>query len=95
MSILQDSNLETQEKHNNTMLTRRISKAPRKYSSKSQNQKQLETIENIVKNTSTNNDDESMKREPMITKEHLSNLVPVIADFMSFVSNKVNCSNVT
>ncbi|XP_012063912.1 PREDICTED: uncharacterized protein LOC105627234 [Atta cephalotes] len=84
------SNLETQEKHNNAMLTRRISKAPRKYSSKSQNQKQLETIENIVKNTSTNNDDESMKREPMITKEHLSNLVPVIADFMSFVSNKQN-----
>ncbi|KYN40310.1 hypothetical protein ALC56_05255 [Trachymyrmex septentrionalis] len=84
------SNFEMQERHNNTMLTRRICKAPRKYSSKSQNQKQLETIENIVKSTSTNNDDESMKREPMITKEHLSNLVPVIADFMSFVSNKQN-----
>ncbi|KYQ54499.1 hypothetical protein ALC60_06646 [Trachymyrmex zeteki] len=84
------SNFETHESHNNTMLTRRIYKTPRKYSSKSQNKKQLETIENIVKNTSTNNDDESMKREPMITEEHLSNLVPVIADFMSFISNKQN-----
>lgn len=74
------------------MLTRRICKAPKKCSGKLQNQKQLESIENIVKNTSTNNDDESMKRET-ITEEHLSNLVPVIADFMSFVSNKVNCSN--
>ncbi|KYN19944.1 PREDICTED: uncharacterized protein LOC108761088 isoform X1 [Trachymyrmex cornetzi] len=84
------SNFETQERHNNAMLTRRICKTPRKYSSKSRNQKQSETIENIVKNTSTNNDDESMKKEPMITEEHLSNLVPVIADFMSFVSNKQN-----
>lgn len=71
------------------MLTRRICKAPRKCSDKLQKQQQSETIENIVKNTSTNNDDEFMKRETMIT-EDLSNLVPVIADFMSFVSNKVN-----
>ncbi|XP_039302177.1 uncharacterized protein LOC105206371 isoform X2 [Solenopsis invicta] len=84
------SNFEIQERHNNAMLTRRISKAPRKCSGKSQNQKQSETIENIVKNTSTNNDNEFMKRETMITDEHLSNLVPVIADFMSFVSNKQN-----
>lgn len=75
------------------MLTRRICKMPRKCSGKLQNQKQLESIENIVKSTFTNNDDESMKRETT-TEEHLSNLVPVIADFISFVSNKVNCSNV-
>lgn len=72
------------------MLTRRICKAPKKCSDKLQKQQQSETIENIVKNTSTNNDDEFMKRETMITEEHLSNLVPVIADFMSFVSNQVN-----
>ncbi|KYN07295.1 hypothetical protein ALC62_01497 [Cyphomyrmex costatus] len=89
------SNFETQERHNNAMLTRRICKVPKKCSSKSQNQKQLETIENIVKNTSTNNDDESMKKELMSTEEHLSNLVPVIADFMSFVSNKQNESEAT
>jgi len=87
---LQGSNLETQERHNNAMLTRRICKAPKKYSGKSQNRKQ-ETIENIVKNTITNND-EFIKRETMITEE-LSNLVPVIADLMSFVSNKVNCND--
>lgn len=78
--------METQERHNNAMLTRRICKTPRKCSGKLQNQKQLETIENIVKNTSTNNDDESAKRETPITEEHLFHLVPVIADFMSFVS---------
>lgn len=75
------------------MLTRRICKAPRKCSGKLQDQKQLETIENIIKSTSTNNDDESMNRETT-TEEHLSNLVPVIADFISFVSSKVNCSDV-
>ncbi|XP_071630043.1 uncharacterized protein [Temnothorax longispinosus] len=81
------NNFETQERHNNAMLTRRICKVPRKGSGKLQNRKQLETIENIVKNTSTNNDDE---RETAITEDHLSNLVPVIADFMSFISNKQN-----
>lgn len=74
------------------MLTRRICKAPRKCSGKLKNQKQLETIENIVKNTSTNNDDESTKKETAITEENLFNLVPIIADFMSFVS-KVNRSD--
>jgi len=91
LSILQGSNLETQERHNNAMLTRRICKAPKKYSGKLQNGKQ-ETIENIVKNTTTNNNDELIKRETLITEE-LSNLVPVIADLMSFVSNKVNYSD--
>ncbi|KAL0109438.1 hypothetical protein PUN28_014483 [Cardiocondyla obscurior] len=80
------SNFEMQRKHNNAMLTRRISKVPKKWSDK--NQKQSESIENIVKNTFTNNDDESVKRETAITEEHLSNLVPIIADFMSFISNK-------
>ncbi|XP_012229223.1 uncharacterized protein [Linepithema humile] len=81
------SNFETQERHNNTMLTRRIPKATRKCSGK-QDQRQIETIENIVRNTSTNNDDELAKRATTITEEHLSNLVPVIADLMSFVSTK-------
>ncbi|XP_011877301.1 PREDICTED: uncharacterized protein LOC105567226 [Vollenhovia emeryi] len=80
------SNFETQERHNNAMPTRRIA---RKRSGRLRDEKQLETIENIVKNTSTNNDDESVKREA-VTEEHLSNLVPVIADFMSLVSNKQN-----
>ncbi|XP_012527400.1 uncharacterized protein LOC105831662 isoform X2 [Monomorium pharaonis] len=81
------SNFEPQEKYNNAMLTRRIYKTPKKCSGKSQNQKQSEAIENIVKNTVTNND-EFMKRETTITDEHLSNLVPIIADFMSYISNK-------
>ncbi|KAL6264706.1 hypothetical protein P5V15_004805 [Pogonomyrmex californicus] len=82
------SNLETQERHNDAMLTRRICKESRKCSNKLQNQQQSETLENIVKNTSTNNDDELTKRMTTITEEHLSDLVPVIADFMSYVSNK-------
>ncbi|XP_072744288.1 uncharacterized protein [Anoplolepis gracilipes] len=86
------SNLETQERHN-TMLTRRIPKASRKILDNLQDSKQSESIENIVKNTATNNDDELMKKV-MITEEHLSSLVPIIADLMSFVSNKQNESEV-
>lgn len=72
------------------MLTRRIPKVARKCFGKLQDQRQTETIENIVRNTSTNNDDELTQRATTITEEHLSNLVPVIADLMSFVSTKVN-----
>lgn len=85
------SNLETQDRHYNAMLTRRISKASRKSSGKSQDARSTETIEDIVKNTSTNNDgDDDPGKGPVttITEEHLSNLVPVIADLMSFVSSK-------
>lgn len=82
------SNLETQERHN--MLTRRIPKTSRKVSDNLQDSKQSESLENIVKNTTTNNDDELMRKVTMITEEHLSSLVPIIADLMSFVSNKQN-----
>lgn len=75
------------------MLTRRVTKASRKFSDNLQDSKQSESIENIVKNTTTNNDDELVKKVTMITEEHLSSLVPIIADLMSFVSNKVNSSN--
>lgn len=75
------------------MLTRRISKISKKVSDNLQDSKQSESIENIVKNTTTNNDDELMKKVTMITEEHLSSLVPIIADLMSFVSNKVSCGN--
>lgn len=85
----QGSNFEAQERHNNAMLTRRIPKPARKCSGKLQDRRQADTIENIVRNTSTNNDDELAKRATTITEEHLSNLVPVIADLMSFVSTKV------
>jgi len=68
------------------MLTRRIPKVSKKFSGKIQDSKSSETIENIVKNTSTNNDDDLVKRVTMITEEHLSNLVPIIADLMSLVS---------
>ncbi|KMQ94383.1 hypothetical protein RF55_5470 [Lasius niger] len=81
------SNFETQEKHD-AMLTRRVTKASRKFSDNLQDSKQSESIENIVKNTTTNNDDELVKKVTMITEEHLSSLVPIIADLMSFVSNK-------
>lgn len=87
------SNFETQERHN-TMLTRRIPKASRKISDNLQDSKQSESLENIVKNTTTNNDDELVKKVTMITEEHLSSLVPIIADLMSFVSNKQNESEV-
>ncbi|CAL1685030.1 unnamed protein product [Lasius platythorax] len=83
------SNFETQEKHD-AMLTRRVTKASRKFSDNLQDSKQSESIENIVKNTTTNNDDELVKKVTMITEEHLSSLVPIIADLMSFVSNKQN-----
>ncbi|KAL6448347.1 hypothetical protein ACFW04_000351 [Cataglyphis niger] len=83
------SNFETQERHN-TMLTRRIPKASSKISDNLQDSKQSESIENIVKNTTTNNDDELVKKVTMITEEHLSSLVPIIADLMSYVSNKQN-----
>lgn len=72
------------------MLTRRIPKASSKISDNLQGSKQSESIENIVKNTTTNNDDELVKKVTMITEEHLSSLVPIIADLMSYVSNKVN-----
>lgn len=72
------------------MLTRRIPKASSKISDNLQDSKQSESIENIVKNTTTNNDDELVKKVTMITEEHLSSLVPIIADLMSYVSNKVN-----
>ncbi|XP_014482499.1 PREDICTED: uncharacterized protein LOC106748475 [Dinoponera quadriceps] len=92
MMLLADSdngsNLELQEGQDNAMLTRRQPKALRKFPDKLQCTEHSETIEHIVKTTSTNNDDELVKRVTMITEEHLSNLVPVIADFMSFVSNK-------
>ncbi|XP_029676404.1 uncharacterized protein LOC115243487 isoform X1 [Formica exsecta] len=87
------SNFETQERHN-TMLTRRIPKASGKTSDNLQDSKQSESIENIVKNTTTNNDDELVKKVTMITEEHLSSLVPIIADLMSYVSNKQNESEV-
>jgi len=74
------------------MLTRRIPKTSRKVSDNLQDSKQSESLENIVKNTTTNNDDELMRKVTMITEEHLSSLVPIIADLMSFVSNKVSCS---
>lgn len=73
------------------MLTRRIPKTSRKVSDNLQDSKQSESLENIVKNTTTNNDDELMRKVTMITEEHLSSLVPIIADLMSFVSNKVSC----
>ncbi|KAH0956325.1 hypothetical protein HN011_008141 [Eciton burchellii] len=82
------SNIETQDEHYNAMLTRRISKVSKKFSGKLQDSKSSETIENIVKNTSTNNDDDLVKRVTMITEEHLSNLVPIIADLMSLVSKQ-------
>lgn len=75
------------------MLTRRIPKASGKISDNLQDSKQSESIENIVKNTTTNNDDELVKKVTMITEEHLSSLVPIIADLMSYVSNKVNYNN--
>lgn len=75
------------------MLTKRISKTSRKVSDNLQDSKQSESIENIVKNTTTNNDDELMRKVTMITEEHLSSLVPIIADLMSFVSNKVSWDN--
>lgn len=75
------------------MLTRRIPKASGKISDNVQDSKQSESIENIVKNTTTNNDDELVKKVTMITEEHLSSLVPIIADLMSYVSNKVNYNN--
>lgn len=74
------------------MLTRRISKTSKEVSDNLQDSKQSENIENIVKNTTTNNDDELMRKVTMITEEHLSSLVPIIADLMSFVSNKVSYS---
>ncbi|EFN78721.1 hypothetical protein EAI_11341 [Harpegnathos saltator] len=83
-----DSNFELPESQDNAMLTRRQPKALGKFSGKLQNVEHSETIEDIVKTTSTNNDDELIRRVTMITEEHLSNLVPVIADLMSFVSNK-------
>lgn len=83
------SNFETQQKHN-AMLTRRVTKASRKCSDNLQDSKQSESIENIVKNTTTNKDDELVKKMTTITEEHLSSLVPIIADLMSFVSNKQN-----
>lgn len=88
-SILQGSNFELQENQDNATLTRRLPQTSRQFSDKLQDLEQSETLENIVKTTSTNNDDELLKRVTMITEEHLSNLVPVIADFISFVSNKV------
>ncbi|XP_032690962.1 uncharacterized protein LOC116853819 isoform X2 [Odontomachus brunneus] len=92
MMLLTDSdngsNFELQESQDNATLTRRVPKTSRQFSDKLQDLEQSETLENIVKTTSTNNDDELLKRVTMITEEHLSNLVPVIADFISFVSNK-------
>lgn len=87
---LQGSNFEQQERHNGANLTRRRPKASRRLSG--QDLEQSETIENIVKNTSTNNNGELiMNRLPeTITEENLSNLVPIIAELMSFASNKVN-----
>lgn len=70
------------------MLTKRQPKVLRTFSDKLQEVEHSEIIENIVKTTSTNND-ELVKRVTRITEEHLSNLVPVIADLMSFVSNRV------
>ncbi|XP_011338604.1 uncharacterized protein LOC105280088 isoform X2 [Ooceraea biroi] len=81
------SNPDSQERHYSAMLTRRIPKTSRKSSDKLQHAKSSETIEDIVKNTCTNNDDNSMKNVTTITEEHLSNLIPIIADLMSFVSN--------
>lgn len=97
---LQGSSLETQRVSPcSAMLTRRISKASRKFSGTLQDTKSSETIEDIVKNTSTNNDEDLMKTNATHlvttnTEERLSNLVPVIADLMSFVSSKVNYRNV-
>lgn len=75
------------------MLTRRQSKPSRIFvenrPDKLRDTERSETIENIVKTTSTNNDDELVKRVTMITEERLSDLVPVIADLISLVSNKV------
>lgn len=71
------------------MLTRRIFRPLKIASSKLQEPKQSETIEDIVKNTCTNNDDELTSRVATITEEHLSSLVPIIADLMSLVSSKV------
>lgn len=86
---MKGSHLELQENQDNAMLTIRQPKTLRRFPDKLQDTEHFETIENIVKTTRTNNDDELVKKVTMITEEHLSNLVPVIADLMSFVSNKV------
>ncbi|XP_020278342.1 uncharacterized protein LOC109852014 isoform X2 [Pseudomyrmex gracilis] len=79
-------------RHNSAMLTRRISKSLKIASNKSQEPKQSETIEDIVKNTCTNNDNKPTPRVTTITEKHLSTLVPIIADLMSLVSSKQNKS---
>lgn len=70
------------------MLTRRLPKTSRQSFDELQDLKQSETIENIVKTTSTNND-ELVKRMTVVTEDHLSDLVSIIANLMTFVFNKV------